>query len=62
MSQSKLYRERRNAIAAWLLDRFGPDTEAPYAMFWRDAADLIKFLKSNGLTICPVNEQIRRKK
>lgn len=46
MSQSLLYRERRNALAAWIRDRFGPDDEfVPDAAYWKDAADLLKFLQ-----------------
>lgn len=53
MGQSIPYRERRNAIAAWLRDRFGPDDggEMPDAAYWKDAADLLKFLRSNGFRI-----------
>ena len=52
MVQTYAYRERRNAVAAWLRDRYGPDDDTvPDAAYWRDAADFIKFLSANGLTI-----------
>lgn len=57
MAQTYLQRERRNAIAAWLLDRFGPPEDQinlefiPDASRWRDAEDLIKFLRGNGFRI-----------
>ena len=56
--QTLMYRERRNAIAAWLRDRFGPDDngEAPDAMYWKDATDLIKFLTANGLKVVAIDE------
>lgn len=58
MAQTFAFRERRDALAAWLRDRFGPpdQPDAPDAMFWRDAADLIKFLTANGFTITRTEE------
>jgi hypothetical protein len=57
VTASPLYRERRNALAAWLRDRYGPnDPDVPDAAFWRDAADLLKFLRGNGLAIIPLEE------
>lgn len=63
MVQTYAFRERRNAVAAWLRDRYGPgpgelDEEMPDAAYWRDASDFLKFLTANGFTIQPteVNE------
>lgn len=57
MSQSLLHRERRNALAAWIRDRFGPDDESvPDAAHWKDAADLLKFLRGVGLQIVPLED------
>lgn len=57
MAQTYSYRERRNAIAAWLRDRYGPDDPAvPDAAFWRDATDFIKFLTANGFVITSPEE------
>lgn len=50
MSQSHSYRERRNAVAAWLHDRYGTEDE-PDAAYWRDAADFLKFLTDNGFEV-----------
>lgn len=51
MAKTHEYRRRRNILAAWLRDRFGPDDDSPDAMFWPDAADLLKFLAGNGYAI-----------
>lgn len=54
MAQTFTQRERRNTIAAWLLDRFGPEGQVTYSLYWKDADDLIKFLKANGFTLEPI--------
>lgn len=50
MPHTYAYREKRNAIAAWLCDNYGDDT-AIDPFFWRDAADLITFLTAHGFEV-----------
>lgn len=62
MVQTHSHRERRNAIAAWLRDRYGPadDDDMPDAAYWKDAADLLKFLTANGLRVMAVDEDTKK--
>jgi hypothetical protein len=48
MTQTPAYRTKRDLIAQWLWDLCESDEAVPYAKYWPDAADLIKFLKANG--------------
>lgn len=42
------YRIKRDLIAQWLLDSFDDsDEDPPYARYWRDASDLIKYLAAH---------------
>lgn len=55
MVESQIQRERKAALSAWLCDRFGGQFDIE-PFFWRDAEDLIKFLRANGLEIRPCQE------
>lgn len=43
MAKSRTYTEKRAAIAGWLLDYIGDD-EAVEPLFWRPAADLLRYM------------------
>ena len=52
MTQTFCFKKKRDLISQWLWDTLEkPDSKVSYGHYWADAADVIKFIRANGIEL-----------